>query len=42
MHLMLFRPVRELVAGDTAELEFVLRDGSRRRATFLVRAADSP
>jgi copper(I)-binding protein len=42
MHLMLFRPVRELAAGDTAELEFVLRDGTRRRATFLVRAAESP
>jgi copper(I)-binding protein len=38
-HLMLFRPQRELAAGDTVEIEFSLRDGTQRRVTFEVRAA---
>ena len=36
-HLMLFRPVRELHAGDHAEIVFVLADGDRRSVEFEVR-----
>lgn len=38
IHLMLFRPQRALVAGDSVEIEFTLDDGTRRRVMFEVRA----
>lgn len=41
LHLMLMRPAAALRAGDTAPIEFVLKDGSRHRVDFEVRA-DAP
>jgi copper(I)-binding protein len=41
LHLMLMRPKRTLRAGDAAEVEFVLKDGSRQRVSFEVKA-DAP
>lgn len=36
-HLMLFRPQRELTAGETVEIAFNMRDGTQRRVVFEVR-----
>ena len=39
LHLMLFQPTVPLKAGDTATLEFLLADGTRRAVEFEVRPA---
>jgi len=39
LHLMLFQPTVPLKAGDTATLEFLLSDGTRRAVEFEVRPA---